>query len=38
MPSDGARRYDMARLYTFPDDVIIDYQFEKNKKMMGFVF
>jgi hypothetical protein len=21
MPKDNARRYDMARLYTFPDDV-----------------
>jgi len=27
MPSDNARRYDMARLYTFPDDVRIDYRF-----------
>lgn len=31
MPCDNARRYDMARLYTFPDDVRIDYKFKKKR-------
>lgn len=31
MPSGNARRHDMARLYTFPDDVRIDL---RRKKMI----
>jgi hypothetical protein len=35
MPKDNARRYDMARLYTFPDDVRI-YRFKNEKNEILF--
>ena len=37
MPSDGQRRYDMARLYTFPDDVRNEFvNYYSNKEIVDY--